>query len=185
MARAKQRITTVTTRSGDRGTTAMADGSRVPKTDPHMHAIGSTDELNSFLGLLVSALGEAHPLSDVCARVQQELFDIGAHLATAGTVPCPEHGWLEEQIASLNQPLPPLTEFVIPGGTQSASLSHVCRAVCRRVERTLWELEQAVPGTGSEAARYTNRLSDLLFVMARTLNAGAGDEPQWRGTKKR
>jgi cob(I)alamin adenosyltransferase len=177
MARAKKRISRVTTKTGDTGTTGLADGSRVPKTHPRMHAIGSVDELNSFLGLLLTRLDESSPLTQPCERIQQELFDIGAYLATLGATPCPDHAWLEDEIARLNAELPPLTEFVIPGGTSAAALAHVCRATCRRAERDLWALEQQ----GADAARYANRLSDLLFVMARTCNAAGGDEPQWRG----
>ena len=106
--------------------------------------------------------------------MQQELFDLGAHLATVGATPVPDLIWLEEAIAELNAELPPLTEFVIPGGTPGAAYTHICRTVCRRAERHCWAVDDV-----DAAARYLNRLSDLLFVMARGLNEGV--EPQWRG----
>ena len=179
MAREKKRITRVTTKAGDRGTTSLADGSRLPKTDPRIHAIGAVDELNSFLGLLLTELDEANVLTAPCRQIQQELFDIGAYLATLGATPCPDAQWLESEVARFNAPLPALTEFVIPGGTRAAALAHVCRATCRRAERNLWELAD----DAAEASRYANRLSDLFFVMARTCNAERGDEPQWRGSQ--
>ncbi len=170
----RRRITRVTTRTGDAGETALADGSRIEKSSERIHAIGSVDELNAFLGLLANRLGEGHTLAAIAGRLQQELFDLGAHLATAGATAAPEPGWLEEQVGALNARLPALTEFVIPGGTESASLAHICRTVCRRAERHAWAV-----GDAPDAARYLNRLSDLFFVMARTLNAGT--EAQWRG----
>jgi len=178
MARAKNRITRVTTKAGDSGSTSLADGSRLPKTHPRIRAIGTVDELNSFVGLLLTEIDKTAPLAAPCARIQQELFDIGAYLATLGATPCPEPSWIEAEVARLNAQLPPLTEFVIPGGTRAAALAHVCRATCRRAERDLWELGDEA----AEASRYANRLSDLLFIMARTFNAG--DEPQWRGTQR-
>lgn len=171
-----KRITRVTTKAGDSGTTTLADGTKLPKTDPRMHAIGDVDELNSLVGLLRTELGEGEPTLAFIDRLQQELFDLGAHLATVGLVPCPDAAWLEALVTELNEQLPPLTEFVIPGGTKAAALAHVCRATCRRAERSLWAVADA-----DDAARYGNRLSDLLFVVARTLNEGA--EPQWRGSK--
>ncbi len=179
MARTKKRITRVTTKTGDTGNTSLADGSRVPKTHPRMYAIGAVDELNSYVGLLLTELAESSSLTEPCRQIQQELFDIGAYLATLGVTVCPDPRWLEEQVSRLNEQLPALREFVIPGGTRAAALAHVCRTACRRAERYLWELEEAA----TEPARYTNRLSDLFFVMARTCNADGAAEPQWRGSK--
>jgi cob(I)alamin adenosyltransferase len=203
MARTGKRITRVTTKAGDAGTTTLADGSKIAKIQSLMHAIGDVDELNSVVGLLATEIADDDPLRSACTRLQQELFDLGAHLATVGMVPCPELAWLEELIAALNDALPALTEFVIPGGTKAAALAHVCRTTCRRAERSLWALADeashatdATDTTGTsaasaktdsvEAARYANRLSDLLFVMARTLNAQAtpDSEPQWRGSQR-
>jgi len=174
---AKRRITRVTTRRGDSGTTSLADGSSVTKSSERIHAIGSVDELNSFVGLLANRLGAEHAFAEVLERLQQELFDLGAHLATVGVTPVPALDWVEQSVTTLNDTLPPLTEFVIPGGTEGAALGHVCRTVCRRAERHAWAV-----GDVTDVARYLNRLSDLFFVMARVLNAGV--EPEWRGLGK-
>jgi len=174
---AKRRITRVTTRRGDTGTTSLADGSSVTKSSERIHAIGSVDELNSFVGLLANRLGAGHAFAGVLERLQQELFDLGAHLATVGVTPVPALDWVEQSVTTLNDTLPPLTEFVIPGGTEGAALGHVCRTVCRRAERHAWAV-----GDVTDVARYLNRLSDLFFVMARVLNAGV--EPEWRGLGK-
>ncbi len=177
---AKRRITRVTTRRGDAGQTSLADGSSIAKSSERVHAIGAVDELNSFVGWLVARLSidGTDRFEESLGRLQQELFDLGAHLATLGAVPAPEPEWIESQVSSLNEALPPLTEFVIPGGSETVSLTHVCRTVCRRAERHAWATEDA-----ADAARYLNRLSDLFFVMARTLTTGA--ESQWRGTGKK
>ena len=135
------------------------------------------DELNSFTGWLANRLGRDHTFAPLLERLQQELFDLGAHLATVGVTPVPALDWLEESVTELNDTLPPLTEFVIPGGSEGSSLCHVCRTICRRAERHAWAV-----GDVAAAARYLNRLSDLFFVMARVLNAGV--EPQWRGLSK-
>ncbi|MCZ6710785.1 MAG: cob(I)yrinic acid a,c-diamide adenosyltransferase [Gammaproteobacteria bacterium] len=197
MARARKRITRVTTKTGDSGQTSLADGSRVSKSHPRMHAIGAVDELNGFVGLLLTELTQDNVLSKPCRQIQQELFDIGAYLATLGATPCPDPDWVENEVARLNEQLPALTEFVIPGGTRAAALAHVCRTTCRRAERHLWKLEEETAGSSEAAgssgaagspgaagaARYANRLSDLFFVMARTCNAEVGAEPQWRGSQ--
>lgn len=176
----KHRITRVTTRAGDTGTSGLADGSRLPKTDKRFDAIGAVDELNSFLGVLITELPPDGALFSLCRQVQQELFDLGANLATLGRTPPPPMATLEREVEARNATLPPLTEFVLPGGTRAAAAAHVCRAVCRRAERTLWALasEAAEPG-----AQYLNRLSDLFFVIARGCNAGEA-EAQWRGSSK-
>lgn len=180
MSREKQRINRVTTRGGDKGQTSLADGSRVAKSDARIHAIGAVDELNSFAGLLVVELRSSNDHADILeqlSRLQQELFDLGAYLATLGATTMPDGGWLDDAVAAINESLPPLTEFVIPNGSKASVLCHICRTVCRRAERHCWEVDKA-----ADAARYLNRLSDVLFVMARTLNRnGSGDEAQWRG----
>lgn len=174
----KHRISRVTTRAGDKGQTGLADGTRLAKTDPRIAAIGTVDELNSFVGVLLTHLPADHPFHALCQQVQQELFDLGAHLATAGQTPPPALDGIEQEVETLNASLPPLTEFVLPGGTPAAAAAHVCRTVCRRAERVAW-----AAGADAEAdARYLNRLSDLFFVLARCCNAGH-TEPQWRGSK--
>lgn len=176
---AKKRITRVTTRRGDAGETSLADGSSISKTSDRIHTVGAVDELNSFVGWLRAKLGDpnAQPFDRALGRLQQELFDLGAYLATVGMVPAPNPDWIEEEVALLNDALPPLTEFVIPGGSEACALTHVCRTVCRRAERHAWATSDV-----DDAARYLNRLSDYFFVLARTI--GPDDEAEWRGIEK-
>lgn len=167
------RLSRIITRTGDDGSTGLADGRRLPKHDPRIEALGEVDELNSFLGLLL-----AEPLDPGHAAllhgIQNDLFDLGGELALPD---CPQLDagrltTLETAAARLNASLPPLKEFILPGGTRPAALAHVCRAVCRRAERRLVAAGQA----GNLPQRYLNRLSDLLFILARTLNRQAGQE---------
>lgn len=169
----------MTTRRGDAGETSLADGSSISKSSDRIHTVGAVDELNSFVGLLRAKLADTETAAfDVAlGRLQQELFDLGAYLATVGMVPAPDPDWLEAEVNRLNDSLPPLTEFVIPGGSETCALTHVCRTVCRRAERHAWATENV-----DDAARYLNRLSDLFFVMARTI--GRDEESQWRGIDK-
>lgn len=175
----KHRISRVTTRTGDTGFTSLADGTRLSKSDRRMEAIGTVDELNSFVGVLITHVPVDGRMFTLCQRLQQELFDLGACLATAGATPAPSPDAIEHDLTDLNATLPALTEFVLPGGAPAAAAAHVCRTVCRRAERTLWavETEDTRP-----AARYLNRLSDLFFVIARCCNAGQ-EEAQWRGSR--
>lgn len=176
---AKNRITRVTTRRGDAGETSLADGSSISKSSNRIHTVGAVDELNSFVGWLRAKLGDAqdHPFDATLARLQQELFDLGAYLATIGMVPAPDPDWIEAEVGVLNDALAPLTEFVIPGGSEACALTHVCRTVCRRAERHAWATDDV-----ADAARYLNRLSDFFFVLARTI--GQDGESQWRGIEK-
>ncbi len=174
---AKKRITRVTTRRGDAGETSLADGSSIAKSSDRIHTVGAVDELNSFVGWLRAKLDDPEIFDATLGRLQQELFDLGAHLATVGMVPAPAADWIEAEVERLNEQLPPLTEFVIPGGSEACALTHVCRTVCRRAERHAWATEDV-----DDAARYLNRLSDLFFVMARTI--GRDEESQWRGIDK-
>ena len=139
------------------------------------------DELNSVVGMLVVELREVPELAahlEPLARLQQELFDLGAYLATVGVTRLPELDWLDDAVAEYNELLPPLTEFVIPNGTRPSVQCHIARTVCRRAERDCWQVSDA-----DDVARYLNRLSDLLFVMARLFNnADSQNEAQWRGT---
>lgn len=161
------RITSVTTGSGDDGTTGTADGRRLPKHHPRIEALGAVDELNSHLGLLRAQLPEDDGIWELLGEVQQELFDLGAGLA-GGKSTRPggaEIARLEEQTGTRNAGLPPLQEFALPGGGPAAAECHVARAVCRRAERRVAALD-AAPALVSV---YLNRLSDLLFVLARVL----------------
>ncbi len=175
----KKRITQVTTKGGDAGQSSLADGTRLAKTDSRFEAIGTIDELNSFVGLLLVNLKEQPVQADNATFVQdiqQALFDLGGALAFPGSDKYPTPQLLEETLVALNAALPPLTEFVLPGGTQGSALAHLCRTICRRAERCMWALpEDTAPG-----AAYLNRLSDYFFVLARTLNEGT-TEQQWRG----
>ena len=167
------RLTRIYTRGGDRGETSLGDGSRVPKLDPRVAAIGDVDELNSLVGW-----------AGGLDRVQNELFDVGADLS----VPYAGHEGrlrvtdeaverLEQEIDAANEALPELKSFVLPGGSERAARLFLARAVCRRAERSVL----SVPDTNPLAAVYLNRLSDLLFVLARAANGEAGvDEPLWR-----
>ena len=167
------RLTRIYTRGGDKGETSLGDGSRVSKLDPRVAAMGDVDELNSLVGW-----------AGGLDRVQNELFDLGADLSVpyaAGDgrlrIADDAIGRLEEEIDAANKALPELRSFVLPGGSERASRLFVARAVCRRAERRVL----AVPDANPLAAVYLNRLSDLLFVLARAANADAGvDEPLWR-----
>ena len=171
----RHRISRVTTRQGDGGESRLADGGKRPKTDAIFSAIGDVDELNSQLGALLTEIADAD-LARQLREIQQQLFDLGAHLATVGELPAPDVERLEAAVAAMNEALPPLTEFVLPGGSRAAAAAHVCRSVCRRAERSLWGAEMP------DGGRYLNRLGDYCFVLARTLNA-TDDRPEnlWRG----
>lgn len=179
------RLTRIYTRGGDAGETSLGDGSRVPKTDPRIEAYGTVDELNSFLGLVLAGdvPDEFRPWLE---QVQNDLFDLGADLS----VPLEDERRerlrmtsaqverLEEICDLVNERLEPLRSFVLPGGTEAAARLHVARAVCRRAERRAAALAQA-RGANPVALAYLNRLSDLLFILARAANAGS-HEPLWK-----
>ncbi len=168
------RLTHITTRTGDGGETGLADGSRVPKTDPRIHALGDVDELNSQLGvLLINDMPE--DIRRLLGQIQNDLFDLGSELAIPGSsLLQPEHvGRLDDAIAAYNALLPPLREFVLPGGSPAAAHCHVARTVCRRAERSLVALDRASITTDNPRL-YLNRLSDLLFILSRCLNKMAG-----------
>lgn len=184
---AKRRIGRVTTRTGDRGQTKLATGRSVAKHDAMIRCIGTVDELNSFIGVLLT-----HDLdtdADTVTAIQQSLFDMGAVFAMEGEYEPPDTTSLEAEVERLNAALPPLTEFVLPGGNPAAAASHVCRSVCRRAETALWALidddnqgwEEPPPSLRA-SARYLNRLSDYFFVLARSLNDQS--EAQWQGPNK-
>ncbi len=166
------RLSKIVTRTGDDGSTGLADGSRVPKDSARIHALGSVDELNSHLGLLLT---ENLPpdVRDALLKIQNDLFDLGGALAYP-VAPFTEDklAHLDNAIAHYNADLPPLKEFILPGGTRAAALCHVARTVARRAERDLVALahKEAVPQHGLP---YLNRLSDLLFVLSRVLNRAA------------
>lgn len=171
------RLSKIYTRTGDEGSTGLGDGSRAAKDSERIDAIGEVDELNSLLGLL---LCEELPedVAAVLTLVQHRLFDLGGELSIPGAqlLDAASPVLLEEAIDRYNAPLPPLEEFILPGGSRPAALAHLARAVCRRAERSLVALG-AAQAVSASARRLLNRLSDLLFVLARHLNrcAGRGD----------
>ena len=168
------RLSKIYTRTGDAGTTGLADGSRVAKDAPRIAAQGELDELNSVIGLL---LAEELPedVRTLLTGIQHDLFDLGGEMAIPGSALLNEKGVgeLEAAIDHFNAPLGPLKEFLLPGGTRAAALAHLARAVCRRAERRLVAVAatESISGTGRQ---YVNRLSDLLFVLGRSLNRAAG-----------
>ncbi|MBY8964280.1 cob(I)yrinic acid a,c-diamide adenosyltransferase [Algiphilus sp. NNCM1] len=175
------RLSKITTRTGDGGETGLGTGARVPKTAARVVAMGEIDELNSLLGVALShALPE--PLSALLSPIQHELFDLGGELAMPGYELLGEAAVtrIEEASAQLNDTLPPLQEFVLPGGNAEAAHLHLARAVARRCERALWKLA-AEEDVGQAPLAYMNRLSDLFFNAARiAARTGSNDEITWK-----
>ena len=176
-----KRLTKIYTRTGDDGTTGLADGSRVAKDAPRIEAIGAVDELNSALGVMLT---EDLPenIRGTFTAVQHDLFDLGGELSVPGhAVMTPAHVTrLERDLDALNENLPGLKDFILPGGSRAAAAAHVARATCRRAERTLVTLQREET-IAPALAQYLNRLSDLLFVTARALNRHAKrDDVLWQ-----
>jgi cob(I)alamin adenosyltransferase len=174
-------LTRIYTRLGDGGETHLGDMSRVPKTDPRVEAYGTVDELNAQLGLLGARDDVPEAWSPWLRRIQNDLFDVGADVSTpAGgererlRLAASQTEWLEARCDEVNATLEPLRSFVIPGGTPAAAQLHACRTVCRRAERRAIAVGDEL---NAEVVRYLNRLSDLLFILARAANRGA--EPLW------
>ena len=176
------RLTKIYTRTGDDGTTGMADGRRVPKDDLLVQAIGDIDELNSQLAVLACHAPEN--FSVAIRTVQNELFNVGAELSTGQQILKQQNvDWLEHSLDELNRSLAPLKEFILPGGGLAASHCHVARAVCRRAERSLVSLDKQRALNACLMA-YINRLSDYLFVLARAISKRQGaDEVYWQSEK--
>jgi len=175
------RLSKIVTRTGDAGTTGLGDGSRVDKDSPRIDAIGSVDELNSTLGVL---LAEVLPpaVASCLVDAQHDLFDLGGELSIPGyhAVSDAHVERLESEVERFNADLKPLKEFILPAGTRAAALAHVARTVCRRAERSLVRLAKSDSVT-EPSRKYLNRLSDLLFVLARVLNRSAEREDVlWR-----
>ncbi|WP_244814392.1 cob(I)yrinic acid a,c-diamide adenosyltransferase [Caballeronia sp. Lep1P3] len=180
------RLSKIATRTGDDGTTGLGDGRRVSKDDARIGAIGDVDELNSCLGVL---LCEPLPpdIRDALTVIQNDLFDLGGELSIPGhsMVSDAHLARLDTWLAEYNATLPPLKEFILPGGSRAAALAHVGRTVCRRAERAIVALGRVDSEAVNEAPRrYVNRLSDLLFVVARVLNrADGGGDVLWNHTR--
>lgn len=179
-------LTRIYTKLGDDGETHLGDMSRVAKTHPRIEAYGEIDELNAHVGVALNADGLPEAYTGWLRRIQNDLFDLGADLSVPESdPPAPRERlrvdahqvtWLEERCDEVNDTLPKLRSFVLPGGVPAAAHLHVCRTVCRRAERRVLLVEDANP----EVRRYLNRLSDLLFILSRGANAAAGgDEPLW------
>ena len=182
------RLTQIATRTGDDGTTGLGDGSRVSKDHLRVMAMGDVDELNSSLGVLL-----AEPLPDdvraLLVTIQHELFNLGGELSIPGfeLLKAAAVLRLDEALADHNEKLPRLQEFILPAGTRSAALAHVSRTIARRAERSLVALSAATP-VNDAPRQYLNRLSDLLFVLARVLNRAnldglGGDDVYWKSAR--
>lgn len=190
------KLNKIYTRTGDDGTTGLVDGSRIAKSDIRMEAIGDVDELNSLIGVALVKLqqGGSDVMNDAdvtaaLRRIQNDLFDLGADIATPGDDFAPSEmtlrmvpgqtEWLEQEIDRVNDRLEPLTSFILPGGSHAAAATHVARATARRAERRMVALasQEAV---NPAAATYINRLSDYLFVLARFINKESGGDPLWK-----
>ena len=180
------RLSKITTRTGDKGETGLGDGSRVPKDSARIAALGEVDELNSSIGLLLS---ESLPedVREAFVAVQHDLFDLGGEIAVPGTTNLTPRqiARLEDRLEGWNRDLPPLKEFILPGGARPAALAHLARTMCRRAERSLVTLART-DGVSESARIYLNRLSDLLFVLGRVLNrAAGGSDVLWEQGKNR
>jgi cob(I)alamin adenosyltransferase len=186
-------LTRIYTRTGDDGTSGLGDFSRVKKTDPRLVAYADTDEANSAIGVALALGGLAEDVRDVLVQVQNDLFDVGADLCSP-VVPEPKYPplrvtdayveRLEQWCDTFNSRLAKLDSFILPGGTPGAALLHQARTVVRRAERSSWALLEADPErTGTAPAKYLNRLSDLLFILARVANPGG--DVLWRPGQNR
>lgn len=181
------RLNKIYTRTGDDGSTGLVDGSRLPKHAVRMEAIGAVDETNSAIGLAVCSLGNS-PHAATLTRIQNDLFDLGADIATPGDDFTPgemtlrivpsQVDWLETAIDAINEHLSPLRSFILPGGSEAAARVHIARASARASERRATALAQA-EATNPAALAYLNRLSDYLFVLARAVNSNGADDVLW------
>ena len=179
------RLSKIYTRTGDDSTTGLSDGSRVRKDCARMHTIGAIDETNSLLGLLIAELQAQDPLAAVFTAIQHDLFDLGGELSIPGAamVGAGRVTWLEERTDELNAELPPLKNFILPGGSRAAAICHLARTVCRRAEREMVGLA-TTESVNTDGAHFLNRLSDLLFVAARVIaRRNGGQEVLWQQRK--
>ena len=179
------RLTKLYTKTGDDGTTGLGDGSRITKDSARIEAVGTIDELNSWIGLLLAELPADEPLIEPLTEIQHRLFDLGGELAVPGfqLIQSQMVSDLEVLCDQLNEELPPLKEFILPGGSTSAGLCHMARAVARRAERVIVTLSKD-ESIGDDLKRYINRLSDVLFVMARQLaRRDGGQEVFWKSKR--
>ena len=182
-----KRLTKIYTRTGDDGTTGLGDGSRLGKESLRIEAIGSVDALNSYIGRILAQGGLPEAVRACLENVQHDLFELGAELCLPGVTKIEDThlARLERELDGFNADLPGLKEFILPGGSLAAADAHIARTACRGAERVLVALGKAEPG-GDGARKYLNRLSDLLFVLARVLNRAAGrPDVLWQQGKNR
>jgi cob(I)alamin adenosyltransferase len=180
------RLSKIYTRTGDDGSTGLGDGTRVPKENPRVEAYGTVDEANSAIGVILSVAALPPAIERCLTEVQHDLFDLGGELCIPGhrMIEAVQVERLETELDGFNEALPPLKEFILPGGGPAAAACHVARAVCRRAERRCWSLAR-VENVAPDVLKYLNRLSDLLFVLARVLaRHEQGSEVVWRRAKK-
>jgi cob(I)alamin adenosyltransferase len=180
------RLSKIYTRTGDDGSTGLGDGTRVPKENLRVEAYGTVDEANSAIGVVLSVPALPGQITRCLTDVQHDLFDLGGELCIPGhrMIAAAHVERLETELDGFNEALPPLKDFILPGGGPAAAACHVARAVCRRAERRCWSLART-ESVSPEALKYLNRLSDLLFVLARVLARHEnGSEVIWRRTKQ-
>jgi cob(I)alamin adenosyltransferase len=176
------RLSKIYTRTGDDGSTGLGDGSRVAKDHERVESFGTVDELNAQIGLLRAELDSEHEAQHLLSEIQHDLFDLGGELCIPGytLLKVEQIDLLEKEIDRLNESLPMLKEFILPGGSRAASLAHVARTVCRRAERRVHTLANSDDSVGVLPLQYLNRLSDYLFVLARALaRENGGSEVLW------
>jgi cob(I)alamin adenosyltransferase len=176
------RLSKIYTRTGDDGTTGLGDGTRVPKDSVRVEAFGSVDETNSAVGMILAVPDLPQAVRTCLAEVQHDLFDLGGELCIPGhrIIRGTHVERLESELDGFNEPLPPLKEFILPGGGPAAAACHLARTICRRAERRCWSLART-EAVAPEALQYLNRLSDLLFVLARVLaRHEQGSEVLWK-----
>ncbi|HEY2781901.1 MAG TPA: cob(I)yrinic acid a,c-diamide adenosyltransferase [Steroidobacteraceae bacterium] len=175
------RLSKIYTRTGDDGSTGLGDGTRVAKENLRVEAYGTVDETNSAVGVILGNPALTADIQRVLTEIQHDLFDLGGELCIPGHVMigAAHVDRLERELDGFNEGLPPLKEFILPGGGAAAAACHLARAICRRAERRCWSLAR-VENVSGHALKYLNRLSDLLFVIARVLARGAGGEVVWR-----
>jgi cob(I)alamin adenosyltransferase len=179
------RLSKITTRTGDAGETGLGDGARVAKDSARIAALGDVDELNSAIGLILAEDIPAE-VRAVLEQVQHDLFDLGGELSIPGHTLLTDNQVqdLEAALEQWNARLPPLKEFILPGGSRAAAAAHLARTICRRAERALVALGRK-EAVGDATRRYLNRLSDLLFVAGRSVNrATGGNDVQWKHKRK-
>ncbi len=181
------RLSKIYTRTGDEGTTGLGDGTRVSKDHPRVESYGTVDEANSAIGVVLAVPGLPADIHRCLTDIQHDLFDLGGELCIPGYVAIDDSyvSRLEHELDAFNDPLPPLDDFILPGGGPACAACHLARTVCRRAERQVWSLSAHEP-VNEVSLKYLNRLSDLLFVLARSLaRHERGGEVLWQKARNR